>query len=172
MSLMVSERSILDAIGKYQDNLKSFSEEEFCRKPHDGGWSCSEVYCHMLQVNMRCLLAVERCIHGKKQPRRSGPSFISHLILYFGRFPPGKLKAPPNVASIVKTITLEDAKNDLIKFTGKLKELMPKALKCSPYQRIKHQRLGMLNAIEWLRFLEIHTKHHLKQLKRIRSSFR
>lgn len=169
MNFRTSEHSILEAIAEYQDSLKNFTEEEFGRKPPAGGWSYSEVYCHVIQVNLRCLLAIERCIYGKKQQEGPGAPMLSRVILYFGRFP-GKLKTPPNLASIVKVISREDAKNDLIKFTGKLKELMPKALKCSPYHRIRHQRMGMLNCLEWLRFIEIHTKHHLKQIKRIRNS--
>jgi len=37
----------------------------------------------------------------------------------------------------------------------------------SKSQKAKHPRLGLLHARQWLRFIEIHTKHHEKQLYRI-----
>jgi hypothetical protein len=36
--------------------------------------------------------------------------------------------------------------------------------------KTKHPRLGYLNAKQWLRFIEIHLHHHLKQLNRIENS--
>jgi hypothetical protein len=34
-----------------------------------------------------------------------------------------------------------------------------------------HPKLGYLNANQWLRFIEIHLKHHYQQLKRVEKSF-
>ncbi|RXF71607.1 DinB family protein [Arcticibacter tournemirensis] len=172
MNTRLCAESILRVINDYQEALKDFSEEEFCRKPESGRWSYAEIYCHIIQVNMRSLLAVEKCIYGKQQQKRDVAPLISRLILYFGQLPPGRIRIPANISAIVKVITKEEAKNDLIKFTGKLNELMPKILKCSPYQRIRHQRLGMLNCNEWIRFIEIYSIYHFKSLQKMKDSKR
>ncbi|PWG82327.1 DinB family protein [Pararcticibacter amylolyticus] len=166
MSMGINARSILDITSEYQEILKNLTDEEFCRQPEDGSWSCSEIFCHIVQVNVRSLLAIEKCIYGKQQQRRHGLPLVTRLILYFGRFPPGKLNIPSNILALVRVTTREEAKNDMIRFTVKLKELLPKISKCSSEQRIKHPRLGMLNCIQWLRFMEIYSRYHLKKLKK------
>lgn len=170
MSSRINGRPVLDVINEYQEALKEFSEEEFCRKPEDGSWSISEIYCHINQVNIRSLLAIEKCIYGRQLQVAYGVPLLSRAILYFGRFPPGAVKIPENIAALVTVVSKEDARNELIRIVDKLKQVLPKAKKCSPHNRVKHQQLGMLNCEEWLRFVEIYSKYHLKRLKHRRKS--
>lgn len=170
MSLQASASSIKDALASYLAWLKEIDEDEFIHSPPDGGWSYSEVFCHVIQVNVRSMLAVERCIYAKSGHRTSGPNLIARLILYMGKFPPLKIKAHPKVVSIVKPVTKEEARNDMLVFCNKLQDLLPKLMKVPVHQRTRHPRLGMLNCGEWLKFIDIHTRHHLKQLERIRKS--
>jgi len=170
MSIQASASSIKDALASYLAWLKELDEDEFVKSPADGSWSYSEVFCHVIQVNVRSILAVERCIYAKSGHRTSGPNLIARLILYMGKFPPVKIKAPPKVLSIVKTVTKEEARNDMLVFCNKLQDLLPKLMKVPDHQRTRHARLGMLNCGEWLKFIDIHTRHHLKQLERIRKS--
>jgi len=170
MSLQASASSIKDAIATYLAWLKEMEEEDFTKSPPDGGWSYSEVYCHVIQVNVRSILAVERCIYAKGPRSASGPNLMARLILYMGRFPPIKIKAHQKVSSIVKTLSKEEARNDMLVFCNKLQDLLPKLMKVPQHQRTRHARLGMLNCEEWLKFIDIHTRHHLKQLERIRKS--
>jgi len=170
MSIQASASSIKDALSSYLAWLKEVDEDEFVKSPTSGGWSYSEVFCHVIQVNVRSILAVERCIYAKSGHRTSGPNLIARLILYMGKFPPVKIKAHPKVLSIVKTVTKEEARNDMLVFCNKLQDLLPKLMKVPVHQRTRHARLGMLNCGEWLKFIDIHTRHHLKQLERIRKS--
>lgn len=170
MSIQASASSITDAIASYLAWLKEIDEDDFVKPPPRGGWSYSEVYCHVIQVNVRSILAVERCIYARNVHASSGPNLAARLILYMGKFPPMKIKAHPKVSSIVKTVTREEAKNDMLVFCNKLQGLVPKLMKVPDHQRTRHSRLGMLNAAEWLKFIDIHTRHHLKQLERIRKS--
>jgi len=170
MSIPASALSIKEAITTYLAVLKEIDEDDFVKPPPKGGWSSSEIYCHVIQVNARSILALERCIHAKSRHRSSGPTLLARLIFYVGRFPPFKIKSPPNIASIVTCISKEQAKNDLIKSTDKIKQLLPKLIKTPKDNRIRHPRFGRLNPEEWLRFIEIHTRHHLKQLERVRKS--
>lgn len=167
MSSRINTRPVLDVINKYQEALRGFSEEEFCRKPEDGSWSVSEIYCHINQVNMRSLLAVEKCIYGRQVQRGYGVPLFTRAILYFGQFPPGSVKIPDNIAALVTVVSKEDARNELIRFVEKFNQILPKAKKCSPHNRVRHQRLGLLNCEEWIRFIEIYSKYHFKRLRRL-----
>ncbi|WP_407428403.1 DinB family protein [Arcticibacter sp.] len=170
MSLQASASSIKDALASYLAWLKEIDEEDFVKPPPLGGWSYSEVFCHVIQVNVRSMLAVERCIYARSGHRSSGPNLMARLILYMGKFPPVKIKAHPKVSSIVKIVSKEEAKNDMLVFCNKIQDLLPKLTKVPLHQRTRHARLGMLNCEEWLKFIDIHTRHHLKQLERIRKS--
>jgi hypothetical protein len=167
MSVSSTTKSILEAIEKYQDFLCEVDEDEFQISPAEGVWSYSEVFSHIIQANLRSLLAIQKCLYAKSQGTGSIP-LIARAILLFGKFPPIKLKAPANIAALVKKISREEARNDLIKLKTRVLELTPKVSKCPENSRMKHPRLGMLNAVQWLRFIEIHSYHHLKQLRRIR----
>lgn len=170
MSIQESVVSIKDAIGVYLNWLKELDEDDFVKPPPSGGWSYSEVCCHVIQVNVRSILAVEKCIYAKPNLRGTGPNLIARLILYLGRFPPVKIRSAPNIAGIVKPVSKEDARNDLILFANKLQDLSVKLLKVPSENRVRHPRLGMLNCREWLQFINIHMRHHVKQLERIRKS--
>ena len=166
MSATESLRQVLASTQIYLDLLKTFSTDDFQLQPSPSGWSYSEVYSHIIHVNTFSLMAVERCLHGKQSTLAYRLPFTSRLILFLGRFP-RRLKAPERIASAVKKISLEDARNGLIKIKHRLEEIFPKLTKASSSCRVTHPRLGMLNSEQWLRFMEIHNNHHLKQIERI-----
>lgn len=158
--------SILESTDNYSKFLDNITEEQFSQTPANGGWSYSEVYSHIFQANLGSLVLIERCLHGHKSSTGT-PTWAGRLVLFFGRFPPVKLTAPAHIAAMVAKTSIEDARNYIIKFREKLLEVAPQVRKAPPLNAAKHPRLGMLNASQWLRFIEIHTKHHLRQLKRI-----
>jgi len=71
---------------------------------------------------------------------------------------------------MVKKITPAEAQELMHRFSLRLQELVPQVSQASPNQKAKHPRLGLLHARQWLRFVEIHTKHHQKQLIRIQKA--
>lgn len=167
MSLSGQQKSLLLSLGTYEKLINTLSEEEFLLSPAEGVWSYSEVYSHIFQSNLGSLIAIEKCINGTAIENNKNMGFITWAILFFGKFPPVKLKAPAHIAAMVKKNSIEEAKNLMVKFKKRLPEIYPQITKASPIQKIKHPRLGLLNAKSWFRFIEIHTLHHQKQLTRI-----
>lgn len=170
MNVLNVSRELLKSTQTYLDMLKSFSLEEFQINPKDGAWSYSEVYSHIIQVNTVSLLAIEKCLHGKQVTASGSLPILSRLILLFGKFPPVRIKAPDNIASSVKKISIEEASNGLIKLISRIEAITPKVSKITSSCKIHHPRLGPLNSVQWFRFMEIHNNHHLKQIERIRKS--
>ncbi|MEJ7780897.1 MAG: DinB family protein [Daejeonella sp.] len=169
MSISTHYNSLSRAIGQYEQLLEVVSEETFTQSPSDGGWSYSQTFSHIFQSNLASLIAIEKCFLGTGVADRSRTNLVVWAILFFGRLPPGKFKAPERIASMVKMISREEAANLIIKFRGRLADGRAKVMKAHPYQKIKHPRLGLLNARQWLRFIEVHTIHHTRQLRRIRA---
>jgi hypothetical protein len=159
--------SLLNTIAVYEAILARVSEESFMQSPSHGNWSYSETYSHIFQSGLLSFIAIENCIQHNGVLSRKSIQWIPMLILYFGQFPPGKIKAPKRIASMVKKISKEEAQALIKKCKLRLQEISPLVNAADPHQKIKHPRLGLLNAKQWLRFIEIHTNHHVKQLKRI-----
>ncbi|MFA6946860.1 MAG: DinB family protein, partial [Pedobacter sp.] len=159
--------SLLKSVAEYDDLLATLSDEEFIVSPSDGGWSYSETYSHIFQSNLFSLHAVEKCIVGTGIYNRKTIHWLAWIILFAGRFPPVKIKAPAKIAAMVSKVSREDTRNLIVKFRMRLGDIKSKIKKADPHQKMKHPRLGLLNAKQWFRFIEVHTIHHTRQLKRI-----
>ncbi|WP_199119094.1 DinB family protein [Pedobacter sp. ASV28] len=164
-------QSIIKTIEAYKTKLNSIVEPDFQTAPPMGGWSYSEVYSHIFDASLLSLIALNSCI--KKEGAIKPTLFIVKLVLFFGMFPPGKkYKAPSKIAARVKKIGITAAQQFITDFELQLVQVIPKIDGADPKIKVKHPVLLYLNAKQWLRFIEIHLKHHLKQLQRIENSFK
>ncbi|MDB5025519.1 MAG: DinB family protein [Mucilaginibacter sp.] len=169
-----SERKEIEKVFDiYRSRLDTIPDDLFNVTPPGGGWSYAEVYCHILQADLGSSLALEKCTLSSCKPTSKGRSLLGLFVLTLGRFPPVRVKVPQAIAvkTPVKSISKEEARNLLIKCRKRINEVTPLIYASSPYCKIKHPRLGMLNAGQWLKFMLIHSKHHLKQLDRIQKKF-
>lgn len=169
MKIGVTHKKIEEALDSYRNRLDSIPDDLFMVTPPGGGWSYSEVYCHILQSNLGSSIALEKCMLKSAIPTNKGRSFLGVMVLSFGRFPPVRVKVPKAIAerNTVKNIAKEEVRNLLIKCRKRIDDLVPLIQDSSKHCRIKHPRLGMLNARQWLKFILIHSRHHLKQLDRV-----
>jgi hypothetical protein len=167
MSVAHTHRSILDTVSAYKKLLETVSEEAFAATPREGGWSYAEVYAHIFSSNMTCFQAIEKCIQGNAIESADGLSFPVKLVFFFGRFPPGKFKVPDRLKDQVRKISKAEAQDLIRRFNDELSQITPKVDSAKPDQKLKHPRLGLLNAVKWYAFIDIHTRHHRKQLIRI-----
>ena len=154
----------------YSTRLNMISEEQFKTTPPIGGWSYSEVYCHIFDASILSVDAVMACLDGKGEHKPT--AFMARLILFAGAFPPGmKFKVPKRLESRVKIISKSEARDLIEQFRNKLAPNESRMEQASSTVKTAHPRLGYLNAKQWLRFIEVHLNHHLKQLQRIEKSF-
>lgn len=167
MSVKADKNKILNSLKFYSSFLKTVNEETFLKTPKQGGWSYAEVYAHILSANFLSVVAVERCLNKTAEIKTRKPDWRVRLILFLGRFPPGKYKVPPALEPAVKKISKEQASNDLIKLVQKIENIDKGFTKFNPDFKVKHPRLGYLDAKSWLRFIYVHSKHHQKQIGRI-----
>ena len=159
-------QSLLKIITNYRARLPEIGEEDFTITPTDGGWSYSEVYAHIFDASLLSLIAMANCIKGDGENKPT--AFAVKVILFFGSLPPGKkYKAPKRLVDRVKKINTMAAQQLITDFELQLVRWYPEIKNANQKIKTKHPRLGYLNAQDWLRFIEIHLKHHFKQLIRI-----
>jgi len=168
VSLAKEYKLLNQVLDNYRSQLDIIPDDEFDITPKNGGWSCAEVYSHIMQATLMSFIAIDRCTAGAK-PTKSGLNFWGRYVLLLQRFPPVKTKAPEKVSSKmpVTKISKEEAKNLIVKCRKRLEDAFPSIHNVPLKNRSKHPRLGMLNAPQWLKFIRIHLQHHLKQLSRI-----
>ena len=171
MSIIADKRSIDNALQLYRQKLDEIPDEQFNATPPGGGWSYAEVYSHIMQATLATMMAVEKCSNGTAQISRKPLSLRARIIFLMGQLPPVKIKAPASIAAVTVNISKEEARNLIIKVKKRVDELVPAVSESSKYYKIKHPRLGMLNAKQWFTFANYHITHHLKQLLRIQKKF-
>lgn len=171
MTVEKNYQSILKKVAAYQQMLHQFDPANFQVEPPIGGWSYSEVYAHIFDSSLICLIAMNNCIKGDGKEKST--HIIVKAILFFGMFPPGrKYNVPEKLALRVKKIGFAAAQQFITDFELQLAQIYPKVKNADPKIKVKHPVIGYLNAKQWLQFIEIHLNHHLKQLKRIENSFK
>lgn len=170
MSIARDKKAIDAALAEYRRRLDTIPDSEFNAMPPGGGWSYGEVYSHILQSNLGSLIAIERCANGTGKLDNKRLGLMAQLVFLIGAFP-FKFKAPDKLAAQTQNIGKEEARNLLVKLKAKVDQVASVVNKSSSFSKIKHPRLGLLNAKQWLRFISIHTNHHLKQLDRIAKKF-
>jgi len=154
----------------YTSELERIDDRQFELVPPIGGWSYSEVYAHIWDASLLTLKTLEDCLNGKGKHNKP-TAFVTMLILSFGAFPPGRYKTPPILNGRVKVITKAEAHSLITAFLAQLEIDYKNMDRAQDDVKTPHPKLGYLNANQWLRFIEIHLKHHYKQLKRIQKSF-
>lgn len=170
MNIVRVHRSINKIVAAYKQKLSTFKEDHFQLTPPIGGWSCSEVYSHIFDASLLSFMAMNNCIRNEGEDKPT--AFGVKLVLFFGQLPPGKrYEVPKRMADRVKRISMAHAQQFITDFELQLAKLYPQVANANPKSKIKHPRMGYLNAKQWLRFIEVHLSHHLKQLKRIEHSF-
>ena len=162
-------KSILRTTAAYEAMLDGFDPEGFQVAPPIGGWSYSEVYCHIFDASLLSMVAINECV--SREGRVKPTVFLVKAILFMGVLPPGvKYRVPPKLAGRVRKIDIATARQFIIDFKLQLTATEPKLRKADPKIKVKHPVMGYLNAVQWLRFAEIHLEHHFKQLNRIKNS--
>jgi hypothetical protein len=163
-------KSIIKIVAAYKVKLAAIGEDDFKLTPPMGGWSYSEVYVHIFDSSLLSLMALSNAASGKGTNEKT--HLAVKLILFFGSLPPGKRYQVPNrLKDRVKKVSLTEAQQMVQAFELELENVYPLIKNANASIKVKHPRLGFLNAEQWLRFIEVHLKHHLKQIKRIEKSF-
>jgi len=90
-------------------------------------------------------------------------NFKRMFVLTIGKIPRGNAKAPKGVRPIEEDLT----KEALLTFVERSQKSIKTALNSTPKAYFEHPYFGLLSRDKSIRFLEIHTEHHLKIIRDI-----
>ena len=169
MGINASRKAINSSIIVYEKLLNGVTEETFLKTPAEGVWSYSEVYAHIFSSTIGCTKAIEACSRGNAIENNDPLPFSIRVVLFFKRLPPGKkYKVPQVIAKDVRKISRTEAADMIQNARQQLDTIFPLVNSAAVTQKVKHPRLGLLNAEQWYAFIHLHLLHHQRQLGRIR----
>lgn len=168
MSLTSKYNELIDVVTKYAYKLNNYTEESFLRKKQDDIWSAAEVYAHITSANRLTVKGMHKMLKGEATEDSSPLSWKAKVMFFFGSIPYGRKAPEVVIRRTPKYNGIADAKSALDDLEAELMEIWENRHSWSKTQKLKHPSLGLLNSEQWIRFMLLHSKHHLKQLDRIR----
>jgi hypothetical protein len=150
-------------------SLNAYTEEQFARQPGETQWSIGQVYYHLIVGTEKFhLRAIRKCLEHRGEIVEGGKTLPGKIVFLLGSFLPVKIHVPPSDDYTPKQPqSRAEMQEGLRKLIETMRGLAPQIDHASPVQKSKHPALGMLNADEWYRLIEIHFRHHLRQKKRL-----
>jgi hypothetical protein len=129
------------------------------------GWSVAEQVDHLVKVNRSIFT------HLLTRTPAPGPtiSWIGKAVLLTGWIPRGKSTSPKALRGTAATAAELSAKLEESREAFRKLAAEPEAL-LDPVPSLPHKMFGALTAVEAVRFVPIHTHHHLKIVADIRKS--
>lgn len=158
----------------YLQELDGFSLEELQYRQAEDEWSIGQMYQHLIQSALVMHLRnIEQCLSliGEAGASRAGKMRAGTAIFEQGSFPPIRIQVPPSPQYTPdQPATKEQLIQGLDNVTQQMRQIEPVLGESSPIYTISHPSFGGLNAEEWFLLIEMHYRHHLRQLHRLKQS--
>lgn len=154
--------------------LDYYGKNQFKEKIKGEGWTMGQVYDHIVYGTYNfhlkhindCVLRINGSEQGKKK-------FSATLIFLLGSFPPFRIKGKPASEYVPAQPENPDKfKDEFYKFLKVVHRASKEAGEAKLDYKTPHPNLGMLNAMEWLKLMEMHLRHHIRQKMRMDKSLR
>ena len=166
MDLNIDVHAEYDRLRAFYDETEALLDEPddvlFAANEAVSDWSLAQHLYHIWLANGRSLKAAVLMPQGRLSLEGGGsPNATGRQVLTEERFVRGQAEAPDNVRPPV-SVTREELAETFRRSRAKLDELAPHldAL-AGVTQRLEHPQLGLLDGPEWLRFVRVHSEHHL-----------
>lgn len=161
-----------DTVVHYIHELDQFGLEQLKQKPSDSEWSIGEMVQHLINSALYMHLRnIEQClVPSQDQPvLQTGKTEVGAAVFAQGSFPPIRVQVPP---SAQYTPEQPENKEQLIQglhtVIQRMKEIEPTLVQAAKEHTMPHPAFGGLCAEEWFLLIEMHYRHHLLQLDRLK----
>lgn len=156
----------------YVQELENFNMKQLLQKPSEDEWSIGQMYVHLIQAARYMQLRnIEVCRQGGPAVTEAGTekSEIGQSIFAQGSLPPVRVKVPASPQyTPAQPESKEQLREGLIDVLHLMKELEPTLDEIPEHHTVAHPAFGPLTAKEWFALVEMHYRHHLLQLNRLK----
>ena len=132
-------------------------------------WTVGRQLEHLMLSDKTILDAFDRLTDGRQGPAPGGPTLLGRAVLKSGFILRGIGKAPEATQPAERNAeVIEAGLRRLASRLAQLTEQLPLLEEAG--WRIRHPYFGALDIGEWLRFMDVHHRHHLKIVRDIRKA--
>lgn len=160
-----------DTVTHYIHELDPMNLEQLKQRPSDNEWSIGQMVQHLINSAHMQLRNLEQCLVPSQDQTvpQTGKTERGVAVFAQGSFPPIRIQVPP---SAQYTPEQPENKEQLIqglhKVIQRMKEIEPTLVQASKEHTMPHPSFGELCAEEWFLLVEMHYRHHLLQLDRLK----
>lgn len=159
-----------ESTSRYAEELSHFSMEELTRQPSPSEWSIGQMYVHLYQSALFMQLAnIEKCRSGS-DVTTGEKTDIGREVFAQGDLPPVRVQVPPSPGY---TPSQPESKEKILEglnaVVARMQEVEHGLHAISSEHKIAHPAFGPLNGQEWFQLIEMHYRHHFRQLDRLKS---
>lgn len=159
---------------EWLNDLKNFKDEQIALKASENQWCLAELYDHIMRVARTYQIPnFRKCLsEGVRKPLAK--NYKGFVIFDVNYLPYTKMRMESFPTKIMNDFTPTiKPKQELIEefesFIEEVKSLESELLSSHSSIKYLHPLFGWINATEWFRLIEIHTRHHLPQRERIKN---
>lgn len=167
-------KSLETAVEQYLAELNKLDMDSLHKKQSEEEWSIGQMYVHLIQSALFMHLHnVEQCLSSKDSALNSDEekTELGRQVFESGHFPPVPVKVPPSPQYTPQPPeSMESLIDGLHMVVERMRSTEPLVYQASVNNKIRHPRLGALNAKEWFLLIEMHYRHHFLQLDRLISN--
>ncbi len=154
--------------------LDYYGKNQFKEKVKGEGWTVGQIYDHLVHGTYQFHLKhLNDCVLRENGSTVGEKKFFAKVLFFLGSFPNMRIKGRP--ASVYLPTQPENPlqfKDEFYKFLKVVHRASKEAGEAKLDYKTMHPTLGMLNAIEWLKLIEMHMRHHIRQKKRMDKTLR
>ena len=156
------------ALDEIESATREMSLEQLAWRP-EGKWSSAQILEHLTLTFSGTVKGMQRILAGNGSGAR-GRSFKNRLfalvVVDLGYFPSGRKAPEMTVPSSGDPATaVETILRNLTEMDAVLTEVESKK---GPKARVTHPVIGPLTIAEWRKFHLLHTRHHMKQIVKLK----
>lgn len=149
-------------------DIEQFSYEQICTKPSPNSWSLGQVCIHLIDSTNSFLEQISICLSNNENATEEMTE-NAKTMFFNNEFPNDLIEGPSSNNITCHPNSKEEILSSLAKIKVTVSYYDTQILNSKFNGKTKHPGLNYFNAIEWLQFIEMHFRHHLRQRNRIKT---
>jgi len=161
---------VTDDFNRTLDNwiqeLERYDFIQLCAKASPSSWSLGQVFMHLIENTHYYIEQIRICLSSDEHENEEA-SPDGKKMFFNNEFPDEAIEGPVENSRTPQPVNKEELMYSFLKLKVEMKAIEGLVSQSTRRGKTKHPGLNYFNAKEWLRFADMHFRHHLRQKKRI-----
>ena len=147
--------------------LDKLSEAQLLKKPAPDSWSLGQLYQHLIDETTWYNGQIEVSLDDTENSHVETTA-QARALFENGAFPDELIKGDPMIAENVQQPgSKKELKESLAKLKADTNQIWSRMQTAKTFGKSEHPGVGFLDCYEWIKYSEMHMRHHFKQKRRI-----